>query len=223
MMGATASAFWSFLSSSRRVKPFESLENSRATSMSPLRRAAFVRGPPASRALNDLNLMPYLSSRPLAQNGRVGHSLGPPRVSWPATAVRSDNFLSLYLSAVAWVTPKAFWSTAGAGSRAVRFFDASAALSLSAVALASDVACPAVRVIRHRVRLRIMATSLARSLACCQTGKGILAGLPRSQSSRHQQPLQSGQGQLGQDRQNRHQRGPGKDLDEVALADPVHD
>src|SRR5438067_10862083 len=52
--------------------------------MSPRSSAAFVSGPPASSALKALKCRPYFDVRPASQNGRVGHSGGPPRVIWLA-------------------------------------------------------------------------------------------------------------------------------------------
>src|SRR5437763_8022954 len=49
-------------------------------SMSPRSSADFVSGPPASSALNALKCRPYFEVKPASQNGRVGHSGGPPRV-----------------------------------------------------------------------------------------------------------------------------------------------
>src|SRR2546423_3720626 len=61
--------------------------------------------------------MPYVFSRPGWQNGRCGHSGGPPRtVALPEhLAAKSDSVLSEYLSASAVVTANAFWSAAAAG------------------------------------------------------------------------------------------------------------
>src|SRR2546421_8712459 len=53
-------------------------------SISPRSSAAFVSGPPASSALNALKCSPYFDVKPASQNGRVGHSGGPPSVIWPA-------------------------------------------------------------------------------------------------------------------------------------------
>src|SRR3954453_3014869 len=109
-------------------------------SMAPLSMADLVSGPPTSRDLNALKVSPYVSFRPGWQNGLVGHSGGPPRVIWLATELRSDIFLRLFLSAVALVTAKAFWSAAGEYCRAVSLCFCTSVLSLSYVALASPVA-----------------------------------------------------------------------------------
>ena len=55
------------------------------TWMSPFLSASTVSGPATSSGLNSLNCSPYVFSSPWRQNGRLGHSGGPPRTSWLAT------------------------------------------------------------------------------------------------------------------------------------------
>src|SRR5438105_15499600 len=98
-------------------------EKMRPIWMAPLSRADLVSGPPASSDLNDLKVRPYVFSSPGWQNGRVGHSAGPPSTNWPATGLTSESFLRLYFDAVSLVTAKAFWSAAGDGSSTVMFSD----------------------------------------------------------------------------------------------------
>src|SRR5215212_1115965 len=43
--------------------------------------AATVMGPPTSRGLNSLNCSPYVPCSPIRQNGRLGHSGGPPNTN----------------------------------------------------------------------------------------------------------------------------------------------
>src|SRR4051794_1846653 len=83
----TLSAFWRCLSSSRTCSPRAemppSLEKTRPIVTLFWEMADLVSGPPASRALKLLNFKPYVLSRPGWQNGRVGHSDGPPRMRSP--------------------------------------------------------------------------------------------------------------------------------------------
>src|SRR5258708_23111395 len=83
--------------------------------------------------------MLYLLSSPCWQNGRFGHSGGPPRtVSFPLHLLaKSDRVFSEYLSAVAFVTAKAFWSAALAASPKVRPFLSPSPLTAVAVAFRS--------------------------------------------------------------------------------------
>ena len=80
--GMMLSASWSFMSSSSRTKPFVAIAgsevNSSPTSMWPPVRAWTVSGPPASSGTNSANSRPYVSVNPRRQNGRSGHSGGPP-------------------------------------------------------------------------------------------------------------------------------------------------
>ena len=79
--------------------------------------AVFDSGPPASRAVKLSNVRPYLLSSPGWQNGRSGHSGGPPSTRpLPHLAARSDSVFTPYLSANAVVTANVFWSAASAGS-----------------------------------------------------------------------------------------------------------
>ena len=63
-----------------------------------------------------MNLMPYFDFRPGSQNGRCGHSGGPPRTSGPEYEARSLSLLRLCLVAKSLVTAKAFSSVAWDGS-----------------------------------------------------------------------------------------------------------
>src|SRR6266536_3707946 len=76
--------------------------------------APLVSGPPVSSDLNWPNEMLYVFSRPTWQNGRFGHSAGPPRIeSLPEHLLaKSDSDFRLYFWARAVVTAKAFWSAA---------------------------------------------------------------------------------------------------------------
>ena len=58
--------------------------SSMPTWTSPFLSASTVRGPATSSGLNSLNVIPYVFSSPCWQNGRVGHSGGPPSTSWLA-------------------------------------------------------------------------------------------------------------------------------------------
>src|SRR5437764_10728632 len=72
--------------------------------------------------------------------------------------------------------------------------------------------------------LHISATSLCSHLAGGEAlERDILVGFQLPQPLGHDQVLQPGQCELGEDRQTGHQDGSGEDLDEVPLGDPVHD
>src|SRR6185503_2054862 len=55
--------------------------NSRPTSTWPPDSAVTVSGPPTSSGTNSANVRPYVSCSPRRQNGRSGHSGGPPSLS----------------------------------------------------------------------------------------------------------------------------------------------
>src|ERR687891_955222 len=121
--GVMFSAFWRLWSSSSRIQPFAAItlevEKSRPTSMSPFSSASTVSGPPTSSGTNSPNSIPYTSRSPGMQNGRSGHSGGPPRVSCPATGARSLTEARPCSSAVSAVTTNAFVSLASADSKRV--------------------------------------------------------------------------------------------------------
>src|SRR5918997_1580834 len=89
-------------------------ENTRPIVMAPVVSAFFVCGPPASSDENVPALRLYVVSRPGWQNGRCGHSGGPPRtVAVPEHfSANSVRVFTPFLSANALVTANAFWSAA---------------------------------------------------------------------------------------------------------------
>src|SRR2546421_2220766 len=105
----------------------------------PLLSACLTSGPPASSDLNWPKAILYVVSRPCWQNGRFGHSAGPPRMeSLPEHLLaKSDSDLTPFLSANAVVTANAFWSAAVDGLPNVsptlvpRSLSAAAVLSMS--------------------------------------------------------------------------------------------
>src|SRR2546421_7301494 len=80
----------------------------------PLLSACLTSGPPASSDLNWPKAILYVFSRPCWQNGRFGHSAGPPRTeALPEHLLaKSESDLTPYLSTNAVVTANAFWSAA---------------------------------------------------------------------------------------------------------------
>src|SRR5438105_9315037 len=128
--GAMLSASCRCLSSSRSTKflatMLGSLVKRRPTSICLPSSAAIVSGPPVSSGLKSLNVMPYVFLRPSAQNGRCGHSGGPPSTRVLPIGARSLSFFKDFALAVACVTTNPFWSVACAKSSTVRLLGSSA-------------------------------------------------------------------------------------------------
>src|SRR5438128_1931138 len=97
-------------------------QNTRPMVICPPVSPPLVNGPPVSSDLNCPNVIPYVLVRPSWQNGRCGHSGGPPRIEdLPEHLLaKSDSDFSTYLSARAEVTANAFWSAAWDGLPKVR-------------------------------------------------------------------------------------------------------
>src|SRR2546421_5486765 len=74
------------------------------------------------------------------QNGRVGHSGGPPSVSLPATGARLVTVVRAYLVAVSELATNTFVSCAGEGVRTSSPFDFSRSLSFDWTSNGSPVA-----------------------------------------------------------------------------------
>jgi hypothetical protein len=77
-----------------------SLEKSSTTWTSPFSRAATDSGPASSSDVKLAKWSPWTFSRPGRQPAKVGHSGGPPRVSWGAEDLRLERVVRWYFDAV---------------------------------------------------------------------------------------------------------------------------
>src|SRR5665811_943227 len=118
-------------------------EKTRPSAISPFLSAALVSGPPGSSDLKSAIRSTYLLVRPGWQNGRVGHSGGPPSTMPLHVAASSVNVVTWCLSAKAFVTANAFTSCAAAGLPKVRPAVEPSVVRAATLLVRSGLACGA--------------------------------------------------------------------------------